>query len=294
MKINNLPSDIIPAVNFHLWEPCNMRCGFCFATFKDVKHNILPKGHLPEAQMLEVVSQLAAFGFSKITFAGGEPTLCPWLPELIHAAKEGGMTTMVVTNGTRITREWLHSLKGKLDWIALSIDSFDDTVNVISGRAITGKRPIHQQQMLNLADLIRAAGIRLKVNTVVHLINIREDMSGSIAALNPERWKLFQALPVTGQNDERFEQFRITEVEFEDFVHRHKEHCPEVRIVPETNDAMRGSYAMVDPAGRFYDSIDGSYRYGRPMLSVGVEAAISDVRADLQKFIHRDGLYKWT
>ena len=31
-----------PSVNFHLWEPCNMRCRFCFATFQDVKQTVLP------------------------------------------------------------------------------------------------------------------------------------------------------------------------------------------------------------------------------------------------------------
>lgn len=79
---------MIPSVNYHLWEPCNMRCKFCFATFQDVKHSILPKGHLPKEQAIEVILQLAEIGFEKITFAGGEPTLCPWLPELIATAKE--------------------------------------------------------------------------------------------------------------------------------------------------------------------------------------------------------------
>ncbi len=293
MNNNRIDNDFIPAVNFHLWEPCNMRCGFCFATFKDVKNSILPKGHLPEVQTLEVVRQLAEFGFSKITFAGGEPTLCPWLSELIHVAKEGGMTTMIVTNGSRITSEWLQSLNGKLDWIALSIDSFNDAVNVTSGRAITGKRPIRPQEMMKLTELIRTAGIRLKVNTVVHSMNLSEDMSGTVSAINPERWKLFQALPVKGQNDERFEQFRIAETDFQHFVNRHKERCPEVRIVPEVNDAMRGSYAMVDPAGRFYDSVNGGYHYSRPILSVGLAEALKEVRTDLRKFLDREGLYNW-
>ncbi|MEO0472453.1 MAG: radical SAM protein, partial [Bacteroidota bacterium] len=67
----------VPSVNFHLWEPCNMRCGFCFATFQDVKRTILPKGHLPKEDALNVVQAIAKAGFEKITFAGGEPTLCP-------------------------------------------------------------------------------------------------------------------------------------------------------------------------------------------------------------------------
>jgi hypothetical protein len=45
---------------------------------------------------------------------------------------------MIVTNGSRINPEWLESLNGKLDWIALSIDSFEnEAVNVSSGRAIS-------------------------------------------------------------------------------------------------------------------------------------------------------------
>lgn len=39
--------NLIPSLNFHLYEPCNMRCKFCFATFQEIKKTILPKGHLP-------------------------------------------------------------------------------------------------------------------------------------------------------------------------------------------------------------------------------------------------------
>ena len=100
---------MIPAVNFYLWEPCNMRCHFCFATFQDVKKTVLPKGHLPKEQAIEVVVALAQSGFQKITFAGGEPTLCPWLSDLITTAKKAGMTTMIVTNGTNLTDAFLEN-----------------------------------------------------------------------------------------------------------------------------------------------------------------------------------------
>ena len=81
-------SPLVPSCNFHLWEPCNMRCGFCFATFQDVKQEMnLPKGHLPEENCILVVDRIAEFGFEKINFVGGEPTLCPWLPDLIVRAK---------------------------------------------------------------------------------------------------------------------------------------------------------------------------------------------------------------
>ncbi len=102
----------VQSVNFHLWEPCNMKCGFCFATFQDVKRRLLPKGHVGRNDCLSIVRKIAEAGFRKINFAGGGPTLCPWLPDLVTRASELGMTTAVVTNGTNISIEWLESVQG--------------------------------------------------------------------------------------------------------------------------------------------------------------------------------------
>lgn len=64
-----------------------MRCKFCFATFQDVKHSILPKGHLPKEQAIEVVLQLADIGFEKITLqVASQPYAlgCPNLSGLLR------------------------------------------------------------------------------------------------------------------------------------------------------------------------------------------------------------------
>ena len=168
---------MIPAVNFHLWEPCNMRCQFCFATFQDVKKSILPKGHLPKEQAIEVVSKLALAGFEKITFAGGEPTLCNWLSELIYTAKSAGLTTMIVTNGTNLTDAFLEANKNHLDWITLSIDSLVDETNLATGRAITGKKALSKEVYMELTDKIKQYGYGLKINTVVSSKNYDENMT---------------------------------------------------------------------------------------------------------------------
>ncbi len=105
----------ITTVNYHVWKACNMKCNFCFATFQDILTSVLPKGHLGREDSLRLVDCLGGAGFSEINFAGGEPTLCPWLDELIRAAKEMGLVTSLVTNGTRITPGWLERLEGALD-----------------------------------------------------------------------------------------------------------------------------------------------------------------------------------
>jgi radical S-adenosyl methionine domain-containing protein 2 len=283
---------MIPSVNFHLWQPCNMGCKFCFARFEDVKRKFnLPKGHLPEEDALAVVDELADIGFEKITFAGGEPTLCPWLGKLIVRAKERGMTTMIVTNGSRLDESALLQFKPHLDWIALSIDSLDAETNASSGRILksSGGSPDY----FKLVDAIKAHGFGLKINTVVHRLNMDESMHEFMRHARPKRWKLFQVLPIDGQNNGAVEPLLISSEEFLRFVDRHADLNGVTEVIPETNDDMRGSYAMVDPSGRFYDNVDGRHRYSRPILELGARLAIQQMRYDFKKFLGRKGQYDW-
>lgn len=284
---------MIPSVNYHLWEACNMRCKFCFATFQDVKNTILPKGHLPKEESLAVVKKLAEAGFEKITFVGGEPTLCPWLGELILTAKSYGLTTMIVTNGTNLSDHFLSSNRSILDWISLSIDSINNETNLKSGRAIAGKKVISRNEYEKLVDRIKQFGYGLKINTVVNALNVDENMIDFIDYAKPNRWKIFQALPIDGQNDGHIDSILVTKENFEKYVERHKNGLSHIKIVAEDNAAMKGTYAMVDPAGRFFDNVGRSYKYSHGILEIGVSKAIQQVEYNLTDFLKREGKYDW-
>jgi radical S-adenosyl methionine domain-containing protein 2 len=259
----------IPSVNFHLWEPCNMRCRFCFATFQDVKQSILPKGHLTKEQAVQVVQQLADFGFQKITFAGGEPTLCKWLPELISTAKDAGMTTMIVSNGSRLNEEFLQENRNKLDWVAISIDSLYSETNLKTGRAIAGNRPLGIEYYKSIADRVKQFGYGLKINTVVNRYNFNENMSDFIRYVKPKRWKILQVLPIAGQNDQHIDNLKISDEQFQFFLDAHSGLDDFTTLVSESNKQMKGSYAMVDPAGRFYDNAKATHNYSKSILRKG-------------------------
>ena len=188
-----------PTANYHLLQACNMSCGFCFATFLDIP--VLPRPEREDA--LAIVDALCTAGFRKINFAGGEPTLLPWLSQLIQRARSHGVTTSIVTNGSRLSADWLDSLDGSLDIAALSIDSVNAGTQRKIGRVERGrgKEPLSEARYLELVEMILARDIRLKVNTVVNRFNCAEDLRPFILAVQPERWKIFQALPVEGQND---------------------------------------------------------------------------------------------
>ena len=284
---------IIPSVNFHLWGLCNMRCKFCFAGFNDVKQSILPEGYLSKEQAIQVVQQLAEFGFKKITFAGGEPTLCPWLSDLIATAKRTGLTTMIVSNGSKITDKFLQDNQKHLDWIAISVDSLQIDTNKAIGRAISGNKVLQAEYYFELAYKIKQYGYGFKVNTVVNRLNFNENMSDFIRYSRPNRWKVFQVLPIVGQNKVHINDLKITYEQFQYFLNRHSSLHDITKLVAETNQQMQGSYVMVDPAGRFFDNTGGSHNYSQPILEIGAKKAIQQVNYDFDKFISRDGLYNW-
>ena len=283
------------SVNFHLWEPCNMQCGFCFATFQDVKQEMnLPKGHLPKEDCLLLVDRIAEFGFEKINFAGGEPTLCPWLPILIARAKEHGLVTSIVTNGSRINEQWLDDLNGNLDWIGLSIDTVDSEKLIRLGRASGGKIPITEKRYLSIIRAIKQRDIRLKINTVVTSVTWQENFTAFIRLAKPERWKLLQTLSVKGQNDAHIADFVITTEQFEAYVQRNRiVEDYGISVVPESNQAMTESYVMIDPAGRFFDNAQGFYKYSAPILEVSMEKALEQISIDSERFRQRGGEYDW-
>jgi radical S-adenosyl methionine domain-containing protein 2 len=280
--------EVPETVNFHFWRPCNMRCKFCFATFEpEIAH---AKRSLTQAQCEKVIDALGCAGVKKITFAGGEPTLCPWLETLVRRAKRAGMTTMLVTNGTD-RLDWALAPDRPLDWLALSVDSLDSSTLVASGRSV-GQKPLSAESYLELVSSMRSNGVRIKINTVVHRLNADEDLSAFILAANPERWKVLQVLPVLDQNTQAIGDLEISPTLFQTFVDRHRMVVSTgIRIVPETNEDIRGSYAMLDPLGRFFDSSAGSHHYGPSVLDVGVKQAWASVTFSNEKFLSRGGQY---
>lgn len=272
-----------PAVNYHLFKPCDADCGFCFATFADVS------GQLSRDDTFRLIEVLRAAGVEKLNFAGGEPTLHPFIGDLLQFAHQLGMVTSVVTNGSRLDR-LLDRHAAHLNWVALSVDTAHEPTAMAIGRS----RGDQVSRAVDLAERCHALGIRVKLNTVVCALNWHEDVGPLVRAVRPERWKVFQALPVDGQNDGRIEGLLVSDDQFRAFVDRHAYLEAEgFRPVVEDNDAMRGSYLMIDPLGRFFGNVSGRHVYSAPILDVGVAAALAEVGFDPAKFFARGGKYRW-
>jgi radical S-adenosyl methionine domain-containing protein 2 len=284
----------ITTVNYHLWKACNMRCKFCYATFQDFTDFKLPKGHLDCEQSKQLISLLFTAGFEKINFAGGEPTLCPWLPELVIYAKSIGFKTSIVTNGSKILEDenYLKRFDGKLDIVGLSMDSIDNDTNMISGRAIRGKIVLTQDDYSLIVGRVKSESIYLKINTVVSSKNAAENMGYFINAIAPDRWKILQMMKVEGQNDKYGAEFTIENILFKNYIERNTRYLnPHIKLIEEPVEIITGSYIMINPEGCFFDDTEGKHTYSEKILEVGAEQAFAQVSTHDENFIHREGIY---
>ena len=173
-------------------------------------------------------------------------------------------------------------MKGKLNWIGVSIDSTEVETNNKIGRRHAG-----YYNYLSLINGIKHHGYKLKINTVVNRFNQDESMQEFIDLVNPNRWKIFDTLKVEGQNDKQFDEIKSTD--FKGFVDRHNHPS----MVVEDNETMTGSYLLIDPLGRLFEDTQGKHTYSRPLQDSDVDTCSSEIDLNREMFIKRGGIYNW-
>ncbi|EGP90894.1 uncharacterized protein MYCGRDRAFT_51997 [Zymoseptoria tritici IPO323] len=289
------PTKSLRSVNFHFTRKCNKTCVFCFHTEKT--------SHIAsDDEMKNGLRLLQQAGMVKINFAGGEPFLYPSkLAMLCQFCKEdlSMESVSIISNGTKITENWLRRYGKFVDVLGVSCDSFDEATNLKIGRG-TGE---NVKTLFKIREWCRELGIKFKLNTVVLRWNWEEDMVETIKQLDPFRWKVFQVLPVGGENDatateteldkrkRSVKDVLITDEQFESFCKRHDHlEC----FVPESNDLMASSYVIVDEYLRFLDKGNGEEKASASILDVGVEKAFAEVKWDKEAYEKRGAVYDWS
>jgi pyrroloquinoline quinone biosynthesis protein E len=130
-------------------------------------HTTANNGELTTEEWKRVIREAAALGVLQIGFSGGEPLARRDLAELICGAREANLYTNLITSGIGLNDDRVLALRDSgLDSIQLSFQSDK------SGLAdeIAGARA--HECKLDVAAKIRAAGIPLSLNFVIHRRNI--------------------------------------------------------------------------------------------------------------------------
>ena len=287
------------AVNWHLEAYCNYACSFCYAPLTEQR--LMER--LTEEEGIKLIQDLSSCGVEKINFVGGEPMLHRHLDAWIIAAKSCGLTTSIVSNGTKMTEEWLTKMRPYLDWLGLSIDASNDEMHLLMGRGLKGEIKSgfsrHLERSKRVWRIAQRLGYGLKLNTVVTSVNAHDDMSELVKILRPHRWKIFRVLRIVGENDGRVEPLLISPNHFEDYMTLHRrslQDFQEINIVAEDNEDMLGTYAMIDPQGRAYTNKNRRYLYSKKScVEVGFSDAWNEVVSGFSetRFSERGGDWDW-
>jgi pyrroloquinoline quinone biosynthesis protein E len=141
---------------------CPLHCPYCSNPTK-VRNDL----ELTVDEWLRVIKEAAGLGVLQIGLSGGEPLVRQDLAEIVRGAREAGLYTNLITSGMGLHETRLRELRNAgLDSVQLSFQSNDSDL----GDEIAGTRAHHRK--LEVAAGIRAAGISLSLNFVIHRRNI--------------------------------------------------------------------------------------------------------------------------
>ncbi len=272
------------SVNLPVTNRCNYDCRFCFAVLRD------KNTWIDDSRIMEIPDILRDMGTEKITLEGGEPFLYDKLEDLLKNFKETSMTTSVISNGSLITETKLERLSEHIDWLTLSIDSTNESVEKELGRG----QGNHVENVITIARKVKDLDIKLKFNTVVTKLNLKDDLTDLFLKLDPERVKMFQVLPIKDVNDSDVRDLEISKREFRNFVNKHsKIEDSGINLIGEFNQDMICSYLMLLPDGRFINNKGEEYNVSEHSIFEDPEKALIESQWDEEKFTKRGGNYEW-
>lgn len=281
-------------INYHITEVCNYSCKFCYAKW-DRPNEIHTQGGDAELMLEKLASYFfndagnkvkAIFPYKKvrINFAGGEPLILKErFSQLIIKAKELGFNLSLITNGHYLTQTFIDNYGSLFSMIGISFDSQSVSTRKDIGRVDRKGNSFDSSDLLNTVARLRQVNpaITIKVNTVVNILNYQESFVDLMNELKPDKWKVFQVLPVLNS------QLLVTDENFSNFIKNHAK-LKGVMVV-EDNYAMTNSYLMINPQGRFYQNsqTQEGYQYGDLILDVPVEHALSVCKINWETFANR-------
>jgi MoaA/NifB/PqqE/SkfB family radical SAM enzyme len=145
---------------------CNLSCIHCYANSGP---NNRDKHQINKDECIDIVSQAADLGCRRVQFIGGEPTVVPYLAELVDHAWNCKIPSIeVFTNATRISNALIETLKRCNASVAVSFYSWDVDIH----DDITRMKGSHRATVVGLRSLL-SAGISVSASIIAMERNAR-------------------------------------------------------------------------------------------------------------------------
>ncbi len=227
---------------------CNQKCAYCHG-FRNIPE-------LSYEENEEVLSKLIRAGVNYITFSGGEALLYPNILDLLKIARQNGVKSKLITNGSLIANnEKVREIVDYLDTITLSLDTTRDEINEQMGR---GRN--HFTEIKKVLDILKNKDIRIKINTVVTKLNIDyiEEL-GEFLDTNYKinEWRIFRFAPLRELAKENEKKFEITNEQFKSTKEIFQKNYKNIgKVNYRDNDDMESKYNLVTANGDIVRTIN--------------------------------------
>lgn len=147
-----------------LTHRCPLRCPYCSNPLELSRAS----AELDAATWGRVFAEAAAIGVLQVHLSGGEPGARRDLVEIVGLAAKAGLYTNLITSGVTLDAVRLAALAGAgLDHVQLSVQDAD-----AASADVIGGLPGGHARKLDFAAQVRAAGLPLTLNAVVHRRNL--------------------------------------------------------------------------------------------------------------------------
>lgn len=175
------------SANFEVTNACNLSCTIC-----PVNQGMRrPRARQSLATFVRFLDANPGLEFV-LLFQWGEPLLVRELPQMIQAATERGVRTMITTNGTLLTEEWSRKLlDAGLARLTLSVDGDPETHRRIRGVELEPLR----QNLLRLKRLRDERGSPMGVDVSMVVNRLTEASWGEVQSTWEGVADRIQAIP---------------------------------------------------------------------------------------------------
>jgi len=157
--------DLPYALTAEVTHRCPLHCPYCSNPLELQQR----ENELTTDEWLSVLEQAADLGVAQVHFTGGEPLLRQDLELLVRRAREAELYINLITSGVGLTEQRIRQLADAgIDSVQLSVQAASANL----ADSISGFRSHELKRQA--AQLIRASGLPLNMNVVLHRANLHQ------------------------------------------------------------------------------------------------------------------------
>ncbi len=274
-------------INWLIEERCNLDCIYCFADDK-------MENNETRENILETANHILDLGFMNVGLSGGEPTINPYLKDVIETFK-GKCSINIDTNGTlEQLGDMAKLLKEANVLVRITIDSVNSEI-LEKVRPSKNKKMNQLKLIKNNIKKLQKENVPIMIHTVITQINKNylKDIAEVLVDLGVNRWHIY-GVNYSEKCKKFYDKIKLTNEELNSiYLDIKKQYGDKINmsVYFDEGNYSANSVLLINSEGKFYlDSITNGIHY------IGNNSklpTLDEINKELNTELHCKG-YLWT